>query len=221
MTQRRTPLTIALIVANFAAFAWEYVSGALSGTAESSTRAMIADGALVPPLVTQNHEWWRIVTAAFLHANVIHIVVNMISLWVLGRFIESIMGSAKMAIVYIASMVISGLAVAYFSAPDSLTVGASGAIFGLFGALFAIGLKLGQPGMQLIRANIGILLINLIFTFTATFVSRWGHVGGLIGGFLITLLIYYPPVPIRTTVVDTNTGAELESEVQAPDRPPL
>jgi membrane associated rhomboid family serine protease len=102
--------------------------------------------------------------------------------------------------------------------PYTPTVGASGAIFGLFGALFAIGFKLGPPGMQLIRSNIGILVINLIFTFSIPFISKWGHVGGLCAGFLLTLAIFFPPQPVRATVVDAQSGAELESELQAPDR---
>ncbi len=95
---------------------------------------------------------------AFLHGGLLHIGVNMMSLWFLGRFIELALGSWRMFVVYMFSLVVSGLGVVYFSDPMVPTVGASGAIFGLFGALFAIGFKLGKPGMNLVRANIGILV---------------------------------------------------------------
>jgi membrane associated rhomboid family serine protease len=163
-----------------------------------------------------DHQWWRIITAAFLHGSLMHIFVNMISLWSLGRFIEYIAGSWRMAFIYAVSLVASGLCVVFFSAHDVPTVGASGAIFGLFGALFAIGLKLGKPGMQLIRDNIGILVLNLIITFTVPLISREAHVGGLIAGFIVTLLIYFPPRRVAPAVVDAATGDAYETEYQAP-----
>ena len=73
-----------------------------------------------------------------------------------------------------------------FSNPMMPTVGASGAIFGLFGALFAIGFKLGKPGMDLVRANVGILVLNLIITFTVPQISWQAHVAGLLAGFVLT-----------------------------------
>ena len=107
----------------------------------------------------------------------------------------------------------------YFSAPDVPTVGASGAIFGLFGALFAIGLRLGKPGMELVRANIGILVLNLIITFTVPAISWQAHVAGLLAGFALTYAIYSPPRRVAPVVVDANTGRELESEYESPVEP--
>ena len=80
------------------------------------------------------------------------------------------------------------------------TLGASGAIFGLFGALFAIGFKLGKPGMDLVRSNIGILVINLIITFTVPAISWQAHVAGLVAGFILTFAIYYPPRRVAPVV---------------------
>ncbi len=124
-----------------------------------------------------------------------------------------------MFVIYMVSLVASGLGVVYLSAPLVPTVGASGAIFGLFGALFAIGLKLGKPGMQLVKANTGILVLNLIITFTVPSISWQAHVAGLAAGFLLTLAIYYPPRRVAPVVVDARTGAELETEYQAPNPP--
>jgi len=197
--RRPTPVTTVLIAANLAAFLYELrVVGMDLLAGGGSLAALVSAGALVPELVRQG-EYWRLVTGAFLHGGVLHIAVNMYSLYVLGRFVEVVAGSRRTATIYAISLVGSSLAVAAFAAPGEVTVGASGAIFGLFGALFAMGLKLGRPGMRLVRANLGILLINLVFTFAAPGISRWGHVGGLVVGFVATLFIYQPPQTLVST----------------------
>lgn len=181
-----------------------------------SDAALIHDGVLIPALVTQQHQWWRIITAAFLHAGIWHIGLNMLSLYWLGRFIEVVLRPFRMGLVYFVSLIVSGLTIVYFSPPDAATLGASGAIFGLFGALFAIGLKLGERGSDLVRSNIGILVINLLWTFMVPGISWQAHVGGLISGFVLTYLIFYPPRPVMTRVVDAGSGAEYESHVEMP-----
>lgn len=210
-------ITRFLIFVNVIAFLWEIsVAGAGMLQGGGNADAVYVAGALWPNAVLVGHQWWRIVTSAFLHGSLIHIGVNMLSLWFLGRFIEQVAGPFRMAIIYLASMVASGLGVIYLSAPMVPTLGASGAIFGLFGALFAIGLKLGRPGMQLVRDNIGILVLNLIFTFTVPGISWQAHVSGLVTGFILTYLIYFPPRRLAPVVRDVATGQDLETEYQAP-----
>jgi membrane associated rhomboid family serine protease len=218
-------VTRALVVANLIAFLWEiYVAGPsmLSMFGSDAEIRVLSLGALAPNDVLIHHQWWRIVTSAFLHSGLLHITVNMISLWALGRFIEMVTGSARMALIYAVSLVASGLGVVYLSSPqngDLPTLGASGAIFGLFGALFAIGLKLGRPGMRLVRDNIGILVLNLFITFTVPMISKQAHVSGLIAGFLLTLAIYTPPRRVAPVVVDSATGDRYETEYQTPEQP--
>jgi membrane associated rhomboid family serine protease len=204
MPRPRTPVTTLLIVLNVLAFAYEVSrvgSGLLLGG--GSLQALADAGALVPVFVRQNGEYWRVVTGAFLHGSVLHILVNMYSLYVLGQFVEVIAGKRDMTIIYVVSLLASGFAVVYLSSPYDVTVGASGAIFGLFGALFAIGFKLGRPGMQLVRANIGILVLNLFITFAVPGIAVWAHVGGLIAGFIVTYLIFTPPALRRAVVTRT------------------
>ncbi len=173
-------ITRLLIAVNCLAFLWEIaVAGPGMLTGGGAIDRVLDRAALTPALVLQYGQWWRIVTGAFLHGGLIHIGVNMLSLWFLGRFIEFALGSWRMLLVYMVSLVASGLSVVYFSDPTTPTVGASGAIFGLFGALFAIGFKLGKPGMELVRANIGILVLNLVITFTIPGISWQAHVAGL------------------------------------------
>jgi membrane associated rhomboid family serine protease len=192
---RRTPATTLLIVVNVLAFLYEIAqagSGLVLGG--GSLAGLTSAGALIPVLVRQG-EYWRLITGAFLHGSILHLAVNMYSLYVLGRFIEALAGTRRMAVVYAVSLVVSSLAVVIFSGPFEVTVGASGAIFGLFGALFAFGFKLGRPGMRLVQANLGILVLNLIFTFAVPGISASAHVGGLIAGFIVGALVYTPPRP--------------------------
>ena len=209
-------ITRFLIVLNVIGYLWEiYVGGPgmLSGFGGPGAERVLEAGALVPAFVLQYGQWWRIFTGAFLHGGLIHIGVNMLSLWFLGRFIEYALGPWRMLAVYVFSLVASGLSVVFFSNPLVPTVGASGAIFGLFGALFAIGFKLGKPGMELVRANVGILVINLIVTFTVPQISWQAHVAGLLAGFGLTYVAYRPPRRLAPVVVDSS-GRELETEYE-------
>jgi membrane associated rhomboid family serine protease len=218
----KAKVTAFLIALNVIGFLWEIVvagPGMVSMTGAANMDRVLQEGSLYPAAVLQGGEWWRIFTGAFLHGGLIHIAVNMISLWSLGRFVEWAVGSWRMLLIYMVSLVASGLGVVFLSAPLVPTVGASGAIFGLFGALFAIGLKLGKPGMELVKANTGILVLNLIITFTVPSISWQAHVAGLLAGFALTYAIYYPPRRVTPVVVDAQTGAELETEYQPPNDP--
>jgi membrane associated rhomboid family serine protease len=210
-------ITRLLIVINVLAFVWEFITlgpGILSGNVDLT--GLVRDGAIWPIAVSQGHEYWRLVSGAFLHGSILHIGVNMLSLWVLGNFIEAALGHVRMAIVYTVSMIVSSLGVVYFSGPNDVTLGASGAIFGLFGALFAIGFKFGPRGMELVKQNIGILIINLVITFAIPGISKAAHVAGLLSGFALTYLIYFPPRALRARVLDRHTGQEMESELETP-----
>jgi membrane associated rhomboid family serine protease len=194
MNTRRPPVTTLLIAANVVAFVYEVARvGPALLLGGGSLERLVDAGALVPVLVREDGEYWRLVTGGFLHGSVLHIAVNMYSLYVLGRFVEAIAGPGRTAVVYAVSLIVSGLAVVYFGGASDVTVGASGAIFGLFGALFAVGLKLGPAGMRLVRANLGILALNLIITFAVPGISRWGHVGGLVVGFVVAYAIFTGP----------------------------
>ncbi|PZR58478.1 MAG: hypothetical protein DLM50_03055 [Candidatus Meridianibacter frigidus] len=208
-------ITNLLILLNVLAFLWELAvtgGGALSGQISSSSP--IVNYILAPVDVKVNHEYYRMITCGFMHGSLIHVAVNMISLAALGRFIERTVGSTRMFLIYFISLIGASFGVVFFSQPLVPTLGASGAIFGLFGALFAIGFKYGPAGMKLIKANIGILVLNLIITFTLSFISKEAHIAGLIVGFIFTYATFFPPRPVRAYVVDANTGEQLESHIE-------
>ena len=128
------------------------------------------------------NEWWRVFTGGFLHHGVVHLGVNMFSLYILGLALERSLGKVSFTAVYLSSLV-SGSFGALIEAPNSLVAGASGAIFGLMGAYVALSLA---QGVGLFQTPIGpILAINLVISFTVRSVSLGGHIGGLIGGFIV------------------------------------
>jgi rhomboid protease GluP len=180
-------LTRLLIAANVLVFFWELSSGDTS-----DGRVLVRDGGLYGPYVAAG-EWWRIFSAAFLHAGWLHIATNMFALYQVGTFVELLYGRARMAIIYVLAIIGSGIAV-YFFNYDAPTVGASGAIFGLFGALTAAGLRLGKPGRDLVQQSAGIIILNLVLGFTVfRFVSNAAHIGGLIAGALLGFLLFRMP----------------------------
>jgi rhomboid protease GluP len=182
--RRRPWATFSLILINALVFVWQFASGDL----DANVYTLIGHGALLGELVLRG-QWWRIVTGAFEHANLLHIALNMFALYQVGTFVELIAGSRRMLALYFISMLGSGLAVTYFS-PDAPTVGASGAIFGLFGALVAIGIRLGKDGRSLIGQTLPIIGINLALGFAIPNISQAAHVGGLVSGFVSGLALF-------------------------------
>jgi membrane associated rhomboid family serine protease len=128
-------------------------------------------------------DWWRLVTAAFLHANIVHIGFNMYVLWVIGAPVEQYLGRARFLGLYFVSG-LAGSAGALVLTPTAFTVGASGAIFGILGALLIIE---WQTTGRLAGNAMTWIVINLALSFAISNISIGGHVGGLIGGILVTL----------------------------------
>jgi membrane associated rhomboid family serine protease len=140
-------------------------------------------GALYGPLVLAQHEYWRMFTSLFLHSGILHIAFNMWALWIVGGFMEQVVGRTKFVILYFVSG-FAGSVLVLVAAPDVVVVGASGAIFGVFGAL-AVHAFLNRGRDFQSRSLLGnvlfLLVINLVFSFTGG-ISWQAHIGGLIGG---------------------------------------
>ncbi|MEU4552556.1 rhomboid family intramembrane serine protease [Micromonospora violae] len=141
-------------------------------------------------------EWYRLVTAMFLHYGVIHLLLNMWALWVLGRSLEANLGPLRFGALYLIAGLGGNVAAYLFSAQNSATAGASTAVFGLFAALIIIGRKMGRDVSQVLP----ILVINLVFTLTVPGISIPGHLGGLAFGALMALVLAYAPRGRRTLV---------------------
>jgi membrane associated rhomboid family serine protease len=205
-SRRMNAVTMALIGINVAVYLAELLAG---GTVSGTGNWIFSHGALLVSGVVQNGnvfpvaahqpippgfhlvgvahgEWWRLITAAFLHYGPLHLGINMYSLYFAGTLLEQLIGRWRFALLYFASG-IAGSAGAMVWSPNQVTVGASGAIFGILGGLFV----LERRGNIATGGQIaGLIVLNLIFTFAlSSFISVGGHVGGLIGGVVIMLLL--------------------------------
>ena len=153
---------------------WIYEKGVLVSTAVDSSGQVVgvAEG-----------EWWRLITAAFLHYGLIHLGMNMLVLWFIGPPLEEYFGHGRYLLVYLVSG-LAGSAGALIWSPNALTVGASGAIWGIMGAALVLeARKIWVFGGQ----AMGLVIFNLAITFVIPGISIGGHVGGLVGGGLCAL----------------------------------
>jgi membrane associated rhomboid family serine protease len=182
---RRTggaPVTVAIIFLCVAIAVIELAQGvAVSGV----NSGIAIDLGLFGPFVADG-QWYRIISSAFVHAGLIHLFFNMLVLWWLGGALERYAGSLRFGAIYLSS-VVWGAAGALLFAPDALTVGASGGIYGLMAALLVLE---RQQGIALLGSSVGVfLLLNLAITFIIPGISIGGHLGGLLGGFLAALVL--------------------------------
>jgi membrane associated rhomboid family serine protease len=184
-----TPVvTYALIAINVLMFVGQQASATLE-------RQLV----LWPPAVAHG-EVWRIFTSAFLHYNITHILFNMFALWVIGPSLERWLGQSRFLALYILSALGGGVLV-YLLTFNAQTAGASGAIFGLFGATFVVGKRLNMD----VRGVVALIVINLAFTFVIPLMSSqqisWqGHIGGLVTGMLVAWIYAYTPRERGTSV---------------------
>lgn len=137
-------------------------------------------------------EPWRMLTAAFLHAGLMHIAFNMLALWFTGPFLEQALGRARFLALYLVSALGGSVAVLLLTPMEDWSrgvVGASGAVFGLFGAVAVVMIRLKTPNTSIF----GVIGINLVLTFLIPGISWQGHLGGLVTGTVIALLYAYLP----------------------------
>ncbi|MEO3855549.1 rhomboid family intramembrane serine protease [Acrocarpospora sp. B8E8] len=152
------------------------------------------------PGAIEQGEWWRLLTGAFLHLRptgtfaITHILFNMWALWAIGPELERRLGHVRFAALYLLSALGGSVAVFLFSIYPS--VGASGAIYGLFGALFVVSRRLGYDA----RGVVWLIGINVVLTFLIPGISWQGHLGGLVVGVLVSAVFAYAPEKNRNTI---------------------
>jgi membrane associated rhomboid family serine protease len=177
-------VTYVLIGINVVAFLLMLVSG----IDETATQ-----WGMFPPSIAIDNEWWRLITSAFLHGGWLHIAFNMYVLYSLGPSLERLLGHSRYLVLYL--MAALGGAVCSYAFSDVMTVsvGASGAIFGLMGALVVAGRKLRYDITQVLV----LLAVNFAIGFLAPGVDWKAHVGGLIVGAVVAAIFVLPPARIR------------------------
>lgn len=174
----------ALLAINVIAFLTEEGQFTLAGS--SIHGPVINEGILErAAIASPYHQYWRLVTSAFIHENLLHIGFNMYLLYLLGRMLEPAIGSLRFAVIYFTAMLTGAFGVVFSTSDPSL--GASGAIFGLMGAAVV---ELRARGLSVMESGIGgLIIINLIFSFLVPNIAIGDHIGGLIGGLVAGYLI--------------------------------
>jgi membrane associated rhomboid family serine protease len=172
----------------------------LTNQAECHALARGGDGSWVG---TAAGDWWQPLTSMFTHVEVLHIGFNMLALWILGPQLEMVLGRARYLGLYLLSGLVGSVAVYWLSGQATPTLGASGAIFGLMGALLVLAYK--------VRADVSQLLtwigLNAALTFFGSGISWQGHLGGFIGGVALAGVIAYAPRERRTAWQAAGFGA--------------
>ena len=197
--------TLALIAVNVVVFLAISAGGAqvldtLALLPQSSTRGT------QPVTGVSGGAVWQVLTSAFSHEALLHLSFNMLALYFLGPMLEQVLGRVRFLAVYFVSAFTASAAVMLLSNPNGQTLGASGAIFGLMGALVVVAFKVGADLRQILFW----LGLNLVFTFYNTGSISWqGHLGGLLGGALTAAIIVYAPRKNREAIQWTGIGLVL------------
>ena len=173
-SQKNTQVTKFLSISLLVVYVFQFLLGDV----------LIANFALFAPSVT-NGQWWSLITAGFLHGSIIHLLFNVYILWVLGSQLENIVGKVKFIIIYFGSLLGGSLASYLFSPFGSYSIGASGAIFGLMGAMLVVGRKRNLDISQITT----LVVINVVIGFVLSGIDWRAHLGGLAAGALITWVL--------------------------------
>jgi membrane associated rhomboid family serine protease len=180
----RTPLvTYAILVVNVLVFGVQYLDGRLTSQLD-----------MLPLGVAAGDEYYRLITAAFLHGSIFHILFNSWALYVVGAYLERAFGHVRYLALYLISALGGSVLGLWLDPLTQSTVGASGAIFGLFGAVFVVGRRLNLD----VRGIAVLIVINLAITFLVPGISWTGHIGGLVVGSLLAGAMAYAPKSNRT-----------------------
>jgi rhomboid protease GluP len=201
---RSSKFTFIFIGINVGLFLLMSLAGGI-GSTSTDHDVLVGFGAKVNNLISRDHQYWRFVTSIFLHIGVLHLVFNNYALWIVGQEIERLYGSARFVLLYLATGIIGSLSSYYFN-PGPVSAGASGAIFGLFGILVAFAVRYRKEIPDIIRRDITrraipVILINLAIGFSVKFIDNAAHLGGLLGGVLLAMVVPYQDARERSTSV--------------------
>ena len=180
--------TFIILTANLGLFA---ATAVMSRSIDIDGQTLWLFGAKHPPSILGYGEYWRLITAGFLHGDLIHILMNSWAFWDLGAQVEDALGTPRYLSVYTFSIITGFLASTMFS--GSLSVGASGAIFGLIGAMIAAGMRAGTAmGEEVKQHYTRWAIYGLVFSLFMGRIDHACHVGGLAGGFALSYLAGLP-----------------------------
>jgi membrane associated rhomboid family serine protease len=182
-------VTYALVAINVAVAVAQLATG---GTLGSAGGTLIEHGALSRATVNDG-EVWRLVTSGFLHAGLLHLLFNMLSLYIVGQILEPAVGHVRFAVIYFVSL-LAGSFGALLAQPHGLTLGASGAVLGVLGATAVV---MRSRGVDIWQSGLGIWIILILVWSLRPGISIGGHIGGLIGGALVAYVMVEAPRRVR------------------------
>lgn len=187
------PASRLILAITIAAYLWVLIQGGgvQNLVAGPNSRTLMVWGANVGPLVLVAGQQWRLFTHMLLHGGLWHLGLNMWAFWNLGRHVEMVYGPLRMLFIYVVAGVTGGLASVFFRTGYAVSVGASGAILGLMGALVYFALTLRGRSVDW-RALLGPVAINLFYGFLFPFIDNQAHIGGFIGGFAAAFIAGVP-----------------------------
>ncbi|MCC6620616.1 MAG: rhomboid family intramembrane serine protease [Deltaproteobacteria bacterium] len=188
-------VTLTIIGLNVVVFLLCLVLGADVLSPSPTTMHILGGSSKVATL--GGHDWWRVVTAAFLHYGIIHLALNMFSLYALGTLVERLLGRRPYAAVYLVSALLGGVVSLLTMSRNAVSVGASGAVFGIIGALGTYLLvnraRIDPDAWKRSMGQVGLMLgVNLVYGFTNPSIDNGAHVGGLLAGAAATWLLAAP-----------------------------
>ncbi|WP_217586711.1 rhomboid family intramembrane serine protease [Lentibacillus saliphilus] len=161
---------------------------------------LIEFGAKYNPAIIEDDEWWRLISSMFLHIGLLHLLMNMLAIYFLGTAVERIYGSWRFVVIYFLAGI--GGSLASFAFTNSISAGASGALFGLFGALLFFGTVYKKIFFQTMGQNVLlVIVINLVLGFGIAEIDMGAHLGGLVAGFLASALLSIPNKQRRSVQV--------------------
>ena len=183
-------VTIALVVVNVITYlVLEWLGDTTNGF------FMAEHGAMYPDFIRINHEWWRIITAGFLHFGAVHLVNNMVILYCMGSRLERVTGHLKYFLIYLVSLIGAGLlsyGMMLRTGDYAVSAGASGAIFGVIGGfLWIVILHRGRFEQITTRGIMMMIVLTIYYGFSSAGIDNWGHIGGLLAGFSATVILYH------------------------------
>lgn len=185
MKNNKPIITYILIFINIVMFVLMY----MLGNGSENTNTLIDFGANYI-LLTKAGEYYRLITSGFLHIGLIHLLLNMYSLYIVGTQVEYFYGKVKYIIIYLFSLIMGSLFTVALSSVNTVSAGASGAIFGLLGSILYFGVKYrGYIGNSLVNQIVPVVVLNLIIGFTTPGIGNAAHIGGLVGGYLISMAV--------------------------------
>lgn len=185
------PLVVPVLIAvNVAVFVLTVIN---AGSVSENSSGSLFDAAALSPVQVAGGGWWRLLTSGFLHIGPLHLLFNMIALWFIGRDIELALGRLRFSVLYAVSLLGGSAAVMVLGSPGGVVAGASGAIFGLMGALVVLLRRMRLPMTQALV----IIGLNVVLSLTIPGISLLGHLGGLVTGAVVAAGMVHGPARSR------------------------